>query len=135
MERDQLITHLAVRAVIVALVLAAPAALAQNGAQAPAPAELQTPHAADPAPGAEVAFAGHSERPFYDIDGRIARFRQRIDAEPAGSPKSDATRQLAAIQTEEKAQITRHGSLLDWARENLNRRLDRLVKAYPDLAG
>jgi len=138
-ERDRLIVHLVARGLMVAFVLAAPAALAQNGAQptgTPSKAVwVRTPDGLDPDPGATGAWAGHTMQAFYDIDGRIDSLRKRIAAAPDTPAKSQAERALASIVGEEKSQIARHGSLLDWARENLSHRLDLLVEAYPGVAG
>ena len=101
---------------------------------APAPG-LPGPASVDPAPGAAGPYAGHSEHAFYDVDARISRYEQRIASNLSGAQQKSAMRQLNAVKSEEKSQIARHGSLLDWARENLNRRLDQLKQAYPALEG
>jgi len=101
---------------------------------APAPG-LPGPASVDPAPGAAGPYAGHSERAFYDVDDRIRRVSSRIDAMPKGAARARAEAEMASIRQEEKDQIARHGDLLDWARENLNRRLDRLEQSDPSLKG
>jgi hypothetical protein len=101
---------------------------------APAPG-LPGPQSVDPAPGASGPYANHSEHAFYDVDARISHYEQRIAANLSGAPKARAMKEIASIKSEEKDQIARHGSLLDWARENLNYRLDQLKAAYPALAG
>jgi hypothetical protein len=69
------------------------------------------------------------------VDARISRVEQRISANLSGGQKKRAMTELSAIKGEEQAQIARHGDLLDWARENLNHRLDLLQQAFPALQG
>ena len=153
MTRSNLTLHLGGRlvALCVAVAVAASSALAQgpltSGAPfppvapgttaadvAPAPG-LPGPQSVDPAPGAAGPYANHSEHAFYDVDARISRYEQRASANLSGAQKKAALSEIASIKSEEKAQIARHGDLLDWARENLNHRLDVLKQTYPALAG
>jgi hypothetical protein len=99
---------------------------------APSPG-LPGPQSVDPAPGAVGPYLGHSPHAFYDVEARISRVQQRIEADLTGAQKARAMRDLAGIKSEEKSQVARHGDLLDWARENLNRRLDVLIRTYPAL--
>ena len=101
---------------------------------APAPG-LPGPDSVDPAPGAKGPYAGHSEHAFYDVNARINHVQSRIASNLSGAQQKGAMTELSSIKAEEKAQIARHGDLLDWARENLNHRLDALLKTYPALAG
>jgi hypothetical protein len=101
---------------------------------APAPG-LPGPASVNPDPGAQGAYAGHSEHTFYDVRGRIAKVEAKIGANLAGAEQHKAMVELNSIKSEERSQIARHGSLLDWARENLNHRLDLLVQSYPALQG
>jgi hypothetical protein len=143
MTRNNLAFHLGGRFAALCVALAASSALAQTVPVAPgttaadvAPAPgLPGPESVNPAPGATGAYAGHSEHAFYDVRGRIAKVEARIGANLQGADKRKAMSQLASIKSEERSQIARHGSLLDWARENLNHKLDLLVQAYPSLAG
>jgi hypothetical protein len=64
---------------------------------------------------------------------RIANVQSRIAANLTGAEQSKAMREIDSIKSEEKDQIARHGDLLDWARENLNHRLDALLQAHPAL--
>jgi hypothetical protein len=134
--------HLGGRLAALCCALAASSALAQSAPVAPgttaadvAPAPgLPGPQSVDPAPGASGPYANHSEHAFYDVDQRISRYEGRA-ANLAGAQKRGALNELASIKSEEKDQIARHGDLLDWARENLNHRLDVLKQTYPALEG
>jgi hypothetical protein len=141
--------HIAGRLIILGAVLAASTAFAQPAPDAsaipvapnttaadiaPAPG-LPGPQSVDPAPGARGAYAGHSEHAFYDVDRRIEHLQSRIATDLTGVQQKRAMSDLSSIKTEEKEQIARHGDLLDWARENLNHRLDVLLQTYPTLAG
>jgi hypothetical protein len=146
MDRPQLSLHLGVRAAALVLALEAPAAFAQGGGPppvapgttwadvAPAPG-LPGPQSVNPAPGAQGPYAGHTEHAFYDVNGRIADVGRKIGARLTGETRKKAEDALASIRAEEASQIARHGSLLDWARENLNHRLDLLLQAYPEIDG
>ena len=150
MKPAALAVSLSGRLVVLAAVLAASTAFAQPGAPgvagpvpvapgttpadvAPAPG-LPGPASVDPAPGASGPYANHSEHAFYDVDARISSYQQRAGNLPTAQ-KNRAITEITSIKQEEKAQIARHGDLLDWARENLNNRLDKLKAAYPSLAG
>ena len=149
MAPTRLAAHLGARLGVLAVVLAASAALAQpSGVAGPVPVApgttpadiapspgLPGPQSVDPAPGAAGPYANHSAHAFYDVDARISRVEQRIGANLTGAQKHRAMTTLAGIKSEEKSQIARHGDLLDWARENLNHRLDALIQAYPALQG
>ncbi len=91
--------------------------------------------AVDPDPGAAGPYAGHSEHAFYDVDGRIAAVQTRAEEGLTGGERGRALKAIADIRAEERDQIARHGQLLDWARENLNHRLDGVLKAFPALRG
>jgi hypothetical protein len=80
-------------------------------------------------------YANHSAHAFYDVDARISSVKQRILTNLSGVRQRRALAALGAVESEEKSQIARHGDLLDWARENLNHRLDLLIQAYPALRG
>ena len=135
--------------VALAAALSASAAFAQTGAEpssAPVPAGavpadmgaspgLPGPQSVDPSPGAGGAYAGHSEHAFYDVDDRIAGVQRKIASNLTGPQQKAAMSELASIKSEEQAQRARHGDLLDWARENLNHRIDKLLTTYPALAG
>jgi hypothetical protein len=154
MQSARLTIHVATRALALCVVLAAPHAFAQSQMAPPAPSTttppvapgttaadiapapgLPGPESVDPAPGANGPYAGHSQHAFYDVDARISHVQQRIQANLSGPQQKRAMTELTAIKSEEKAQIARHGDLLDWARENLNHRLDALLQAYPALQG
>jgi len=140
--------HITARLVILGAVLAASTAFAQPTPDAavpvapgttaadiaPAPG-LPGPQSVDPAPGARGAYAGHSQHAFYDVDQRIDHVQSKIAATLTGAQQKRAMSDLAAIKSEEKAQIAKHGDLLDWARESLNHRIDTLLQTYPALAG
>lgn len=152
MKLSTIAIGLAARGVVLGAVLAASAAFAQDmqptpstdlppvapgttaADVAPAPG-LPGPQSVDPAPGATGPYANHSANAFYDVDARISRYEQRIASNLSGAQQKSAVKQLTSIKSEEKEQIARHGSLLDWARENLNHRLDQLKATYPALAG
>jgi len=148
MTPARLAVHLVGRLAVLGAVVAASAAMAQQPASemppvapgttaadvAPAPG-LPGPQSVDPAPGAAGPYANHSAHAFYDVDARISRFEQRIATNLSGGQKKRAMTELSAIKGEEKAQIARHGDLLDWARENLNHRLDLLQRSFPALQG
>ena len=153
MTRTSLTFHLGGRLAALCIALAASSALAQtmpapvSGVAGPVPVApgttaadvapapgLPGPESVNPAPGATGPYAGHSEHAFYDVDARISSYEQRISSNLSGAQQKSAMRQLASIKSEEKAQIARHGSLLDWARENLNHRLDQMKQTYPALA-
>ncbi len=143
MGRDRIALQFGLRLAAGAIALAAPAALARahGGAAAlaaapattPEPVLTEGPDGPDPDPGATGAWAGRSESQFYDVGGRIAAVRRRIAETLSGSRAAEASRSLDAIEAEERSQVARHGTLLDWARENLSHRLDLLVAAYPSL--
>lgn len=158
MDRAGLSLNLALRTGVLVLSLAGSAAFAQTAggpATGPAPQTsvpavvppgttpadvapapgLPGPQSVDPAPGASGPYAGHSEQTFYDVNGRIASVEQKIQTTLTGAQQKKAMGELNAIKAEEKNQVARHGSLLDWARENLNHRLDQLVQSYPSLKG
>jgi hypothetical protein len=153
MTRTSLTVHLGGRLAALCIAVAASGAMAHTMPPAPAAAGpvpvapgttaadiapapgLPGPASVDPAPGAAGPYAGHSEHAFYDVDARISRYQQRIASNLTGAQQKSAMRQLNAIKSEEKSQIARHGSLLDWARENLNHRLDQLKTTYPSLEG
>ena len=111
------------KALFVVAVLAASAAglpaLAQDGG-------------ADPhAPG---AYAGVDKQAFYDVDARIMAMEAKADALPPGQARR-AKAAIAGIRSFEKVQRARHnGELLDWDREALNVRLDKLAASMPALA-
>ncbi len=149
MSPSHIAAHLGGRLAFLATVLVASAALAQPMAPvgpvpvapgttaadiAPAPG-LPGPQSVDPAPGAAGPYANHSAHAFYDVDARIGRVEQRIGANLSGAQQKRAMHVLAGIKGEERSQIARHGDLLDWARENLNHRLDALIHTYPSLHG
>ena len=145
MNPARLSIHITGRLVVLGAVLAASTAFAQTAPVpvapgttaadiAPAPG-LPGPQSVDPAPGAAGPYAGHSQHAFYDVDQRIDRVQSRIAANLTGAQQKKAMSELASIKSEEKEQIAKHGDLLDWARENLNHRLDALLQAYPTLAG
>jgi len=153
MTRTRLTVHLGGRFAALCVALIASSALAQTmppatGATGPVPVApgttpadiapapgLPGPESVNPVPGATGPYAGHSEHAFYDVDARISRYEQRIASNLSGAQQKSAMQRLTAIKSEEKSQIARHGSLLDWARENLNHRLDQLKTAYPSLDG
>jgi hypothetical protein len=153
MTRTSLTLHLGGRFAALCLALAASGALAQMpapsmGVAGPVPVApgttpadvaaapgLPGPQSVDPAPAAAGAYAGHSEHAFYDVGARISKYEQRAAANLTGMQKKSALSEIASIKSEEKSQIARHGSLLDWARENLNHRLDQLKQTYPALEG
>ena len=148
MPPSHLAAHLGLRLGVLAAVLAASTALAQPNVAGPVPVApgttpadiapapgLPGPQSVDPAPGAVGPYANHSAHAFYDVDARISHVEERIGANLSGAQKQHAMKTLAGIKSEEKAQIARHGDLLDWARENLNHRLDALVQSYPALQG
>jgi hypothetical protein len=151
MSSSSLAAGLSIRALILAAAFVASAAMAQPEAApsattppmapgttaadvAPAPG-LPGPLSVDPAPGATGPYADHSKQAFYDVDNRISRYQQRAETNLSGVQQKRAMSEIASIRSEEKSQIARHGSLLDWARENLNHRLDQLKQTYPALAG
>jgi hypothetical protein len=153
MSSARIAVQLGARLIVLGGVVAASAAFAQapqptpytvNGAPVPpqttlgdvAPSPgLPGPDSVNPDPGAHGPYAGHSERSFYDVRGRIAKVEGKIGSNLTGAQQHRAMAELNAIKSEERSQIARHGSLLDWARENLNHRLDLLVQAYPALRG
>ena len=150
MRSDRLAINICARLAALGVACAASSAMAQSAAMAPAPVPvapgttaadiapapgLPGPQSVDPAPGANGAYAGHSEHAFYDVDARISHVQSRIASNLSGAQRKGAMTELSSIKAEEKAQIARHGDLLDWARENLNHRLDALLKSYPALAG
>ena len=92
-------------------------------------AGVTSAQAVDPAPGASGPYVGHSENAFYDVQARIDRVQTRVDA-LAGARKAQANKQLASIKSELATQKARHGSVRDWDRENINKRLDRLEARY-----
>ncbi len=154
MTRNSLSIHLGGRLAVLCLAVAASSALAQPMSApaasvagpvpvapgttpadiAPAPG-LPGPQSVDPAPGAAGPYADHSQHAFYDVDARINKYERRAAANLSGMQKKSALSELASIRSEEKAQIAQHGDLLDWARENLNHRLDVLKQTYPALEG
>jgi hypothetical protein len=153
MKPARIAAHLGARLMVLSGVVAVSAAFAQvpkptpyavDGAPVPAQTTLRDiapapglpgPASVDPDPGAHGAYAGHSEHTFYDVSGRIAKVEDKISANLTGAQKNRAMAELNSIKGEERSQIARHGGLLDWARENLNHRLDVLVQAYPALHG
>ena len=148
MDTARIAAQLGARLTVLCAVVAASAAFAQapghnpvdgavppgtTAAQMAADPGLPGPASVDPAPGTGGPYAGHSEHAFYDVDQRISNVQSRIASNLKGAEQKRAMGEIASIKGEEKEQIARHGSLLDWARENLNHRLDTLVQAYPSL--
>ena len=120
-------------AVLAAFALAGTASAQMQPAPTTTPMETQagvtSAQAVDPAPGAPGPYVGHSENVFYDVQARIDRVQQRIDGLP-GAKKTRANKQLASIKAELATQKARHGSVRDWDRENINKRLDTLEATY-----
>jgi hypothetical protein len=151
MDTARIAVQLGARLTVLCAVVAASAALGQtpmptteriDGAPVPrgttiadvrADPGLPGPASVDPAPGAVGPYANHSQHAFYDVDQRIANVQSRIAANLSGAEQKKAMSEIASIKGEEKEQIARHGDLLDWARENLNHRLDVLLQAHPAL--
>lgn len=112
-----------------------PTALApsENPATSTAPLERQpgvaSAQAVDPAPGASGPYVGHSESAFYDVQARIDRVQTRVDG-LTGAKRVQANKQLASIKSELSTQKARHGTVRDWDRENINKRLDALESRF-----
>jgi hypothetical protein len=151
MDTARIAAQLGARLIVLCAVVAASAAFGQtpmptneriDGAPVPpgttladvrADPGLPGPASVDPAPGAVGPYANESKHAFYDVRQRIANVQSRIAANLTGAEQRKAMREIDSIKSEEKDQIARHGDLLDWARENLNHRLDALLQAHPAL--
>lgn len=114
---------------LIGVALVCSAGLLASGAKA----QAIHPDGADPAPGAVSAYVGKSPGAFYDVEARIDRVSERINAARASHALSPgAARQamasLRAIKSEAAFRRQRHGGeLRDWDRELLNQRLDRVA--------
>ena len=114
---------------LIGVALVCSVALAASGAKA----QAIHPDGADPAPGAQSAYVGKSPAAFYDVEARIDRVTERVNAARASHALTPgAARQamasLRAIKSEAAFRRQRHGGeLRDWDRELLNQRLDKVA--------
>lgn len=88
--------------------------------------------AVDPAPGAAKPYLGVGYSFFYHPNERMAAIEQRLDS-LSPSERQRARAVLRSAQAEERTQIARHGELRDWDYENINYRLNKLERQFPEL--